>query len=171
MKRYCITLQRSCNTLQLLGVSLLGIRGCVCQEPMYEKIPQHTATHCNTLQHTATHCNCVMSLCLGVRGWGGAGADIWKDIATHCQTLQHSATHCNTLQLPDVSLLGGPRGGVPGAASRSARRDDASSSAVTMLLRHTRVVAAGYIYIYIYLCIYMYICVHMCICICVYMYI
>jgi len=21
------------------------------------KVPQHTATHCNTLQHTATHCN------------------------------------------------------------------------------------------------------------------
>ena len=43
-------------------------------------IPQHAATHCNTLQHTATHCNTL------------------QHTATHCNTLQHAATHCNTLQ-------------------------------------------------------------------------
>ena len=36
------------------------------------------------------------------------------------------------------------------------RRDDASSSAVTMLLRHTQIVAVGqmcmYMYIYVYMC-------------------
>jgi len=43
-------------------------------------LPQHTATHINTLQHTTTHRNTL------------------QHTATHCNTLQHTATHCNTLQ-------------------------------------------------------------------------
>jgi len=41
------------------------------------ELPQHTATHCNTLQHTATHCN------------------ILQHTATHCH---NTAAYCNTLR-------------------------------------------------------------------------
>jgi len=40
---------------------------CYLLSLLYYMLPQHNATHCNTLQHTATH----------------------------CKTLQHTATHCN----------------------------------------------------------------------------
>ena len=42
-----------------------------------QTMPQHTATHCNTLQHAAAHCN----------------------------TPQHTATHCNTRVFGLVVLL------------------------------------------------------------------
>jgi len=46
----------------------------VIGETQVMSVPQHSATHCNTLQHTATHCSTL------------------QRTAAHCNTLQHTAT-------------------------------------------------------------------------------
>jgi len=77
-----------CNALQHTDY---WPRGDYSTFPRWERILQHTATHCNTLQHAATHCN------------------IPQHTATYCSILQHTAT-----QHTDC----GPRGRGGGTISR-----------------------------------------------------
>jgi len=64
-------------------------------------LPQHTATHCNTLQHTAIQKTCygacVFTVYLLATEANG------PDRSWHRNTPQHTATHCNTLPYTAVS--------------------------------------------------------------------
>jgi len=55
-------------------------------------MPQHAATHCNTLQHTATHRNTLQHSATQCNSLQNAADSCFID------TLQHTATHYNTLQ-------------------------------------------------------------------------